>query len=248
MNFRDLHIHTVFSDGEDEPEEIVKKAIERKMNTIGFSDHSYTAFDERYCMRKAAEKEYKVEIWRLKEKYKSEIKILCGIEQDFYSEPAVGYDYIIGSVHYIRIENEYVPVDESADILRRCAKKHFSSDMYKLAEKYYQTVANVAKKTRADIIGHFDLIAKFNEIEKLFDENDERYVKSYKSAADELLKSNAVFEINTGAISRGYRTTPYPNKNIIEYIKQGGGKFILSSDSHDKDSLLYEFDKWSFLL
>ena len=31
---------------------------------------------------------------------------------------------------------------------------------------------------------------------------------------------------------------------IIKYIKERGGTFILSSDSHSKETLAYEFDRW----
>ena len=105
------------------------------------------------------------------ERYGDKIKILCGIEQDFYSEePTEGYDYVIGSVHYLRAGEAYIPVDESPELLRAAAEKHFRGDLYALIEEYYRTLARVVEKTGADIIGHFDLIAKFNEGGALFDE------------------------------------------------------------------------------
>ncbi|HAL63160.1 MAG: histidinol-phosphatase [Firmicutes bacterium] len=241
MILRDLHVHTTYCDGINTPEEMVLAAIQKGMECLGFSAHSYTFFDQSYCMTKADD--YKHEIARLKEKYKDKIKILCGVEQDFYSEePTDGYDYVIGSVHYIKIDKNYIPVDESAQILIDAANKYFGGDFYKLADTYYKTVAQIKN---ADIIGHFDLITKFNEDFCLFDENDERYEKSYKDALDALLRQDVYFEINTGAISRGYKKAPYPSKNILDYIKSGGGKTILSSDSHSIDGLLFQFEKYS---
>ena len=121
----DFHIHTTFCDGTDSAEDIVREAIRKKMKRLGFSGHSYTFFDESYCMSKSGTEEYKAEINRLKEEYRADIDILCGIEQDFYSkEPTDGYDYVIGSVHYIKKNGEYFPVDESAEILLNAAKKH----------------------------------------------------------------------------------------------------------------------------
>ena len=46
----DFHVHTVFSDGKDTPEDMVLSAIERGMTAIGFSDHSTTPCDQSYCM------------------------------------------------------------------------------------------------------------------------------------------------------------------------------------------------------
>ena len=241
MILRDLHVHTTYCDGINTPEEMVLAAIQKGMECLGFSAHSYTFFDESYCMKKA--EEYRHEIARLKEKYKDKIKILCGVEQDFYSEePTDGYDYVIGSVHYIKIDKNYIPVDESPKTLIDSVNKYFGGDFYKLADTYYKTVAQIKN---ADIIGHFDLITKFNEDFCLFDENDERYKKSYKEALDILLKQDVFFEINTGAISRGYKKTPYPSKNILDYIKSGGGKTILSSDAHSIYGLLFQFEKYS---
>ena len=57
-----------------------------------------------------------------------------------------------------------------------------------------------------------------------------------------------IAEINTGAISRGYRNEPYPSNQILEYIKSKGGYFILSSDSHSKENIAYQYDKWKGLL
>ena len=52
-----------------------------------------------------------------------------------------------------------------------------------------------------------------------------------------------VFEINSGAISRGYRTFPYPSMNILKYIAEHKGKVILSSDSHQKETIMYKFEE-----
>ena len=45
MRYSDLHTHTVFSDGANTMEEMVRAAVERNFVSIGISDHSYTAFD-----------------------------------------------------------------------------------------------------------------------------------------------------------------------------------------------------------
>ena len=249
MELFDLHVHSVFSDGRDTPRDIVISAIEKGVKTLGFSDHSYTEFDERYCIQRDKQAEYIRTINELKNEFSDKIKILCATEQDFYSTaPTSGYDYVIGSVHYVLIDGEYIPVDETADILKQAADKYFSGDILSLCEAYFENVGKVYEKTKCDIVGHFDLITKFNEQEQLFDENDPRYISAYRKAVDKIITDCKVFEINTGAISRGYRTTPYPSENIRRYIRQKGGKFILSSDSHQKETLCCEFDKFRNLL
>ena len=48
---------------------------------------------------------------------------------------------------------------------------------------------------------------------------------------------NAIFEINTGAISRGYRTTPYPSEEMIDYIARSKKPFAICSDTHSTSSI-----------
>jgi histidinol-phosphatase (PHP family) len=238
----DLHVHTTYSDGRSTPEEVVQAAIAKGMTTLGFSDHSYTHFDTAYCIPKDKIPAYRAEIEALKAQYAGQIEILCGIEQDFYSEESTeGYDYVIGSVHYVKAGGKYLPVDESRQALLRAVQEAFSGDFYALAEAYYQTVALVAEKLQPTIIGHFDLISKFNEDGKLFDETHPRYIAAWQAAADRLLKAEIPFEINTGAVSRGYRTAPYPAASIREYLANRGAQFLWSSDSHRADTLCFGF-------
>ena len=245
MERKDLHVHTTFSDGRNTPEEMVCAAIDQGLAVIGFSDHSHTAFDESWCMSPDSTVLYRAEIARLKEKYRDRITVLCGIEQDYYSEiPPAGYDYVIGSVHYIKAGEDYIPVDERAEILCAAAERYFGGDIYSLMEEYFRTVADVVRKTNADFIGHFDLVSKFNEQTPIFDERHPRYLDAWRSAADILLKTGVPFEINTGAVSRGYKTVPYPADDIREYIACRGGKFILSGDSHSVYTLCYDFEKY----
>ena len=161
--------------------------------------------------------------------------VLCGIEQDMHAPlPTSDYDYVIGSLHYVNTIDGKVPIDSSEQIFTRCAKQYFGGDYYALAESYFENVANVAEITKCDIIGHFDLISKYNENGKYFDEDHPRYVKAYTKALDRLLKAN---------VPRGGKSTVYPNKKMRDYILSTGGKFILSSDSHSKENIAFGFDE-----
>ena len=43
------------------------------------------------------------------------------------------------------------------------------------------------------------------------------------------------FEVNTGAISRGYRTTPYPQMEFLRAFKDSGFGAVITSDCHDRN-------------
>lgn len=245
MRYWDLHTHTNFSDGKNTPEEMVRAALEKNMACIGISDHSYTRMDASYCLQKEQVPEYQRIIGQLKEKYTDRIRILCGVELDACSDISTqGFDYVIGSAHHIDLGEDYVPVDWTADRLIMGAQRCFGGDIYALIEAYYRTISTFARKKGIDIIGHFDVVTKFNENDAMFDAQHPRYKKAWMDAADQLLTLDVPFEINTGAISRGYRTSPYPALPIAQYIKSRGGRFILSSDTHSTENLCYEFDKW----
>ena len=247
----DFHVHTTFSDGNNTPEEMVNAAINAGMKAIGFSDHSYTFYDERYCMKKKNIESYIETVNALKEKYAGKIEIRCGIEQDMYSDcPTDRYDYVIGSAHYVKYGDEYPSIDASfkrADGLtcvHAAAAKYENGDLYAIAEKYFETVSHIVEKTNCDIIGHFDLVSKFNEKYNLFDESSARYRDAAAAAADILIKTGRPFEINMGAMARGIKTQPYPSDFLYNYIKEHGGKFILSSDAHEIKNLCFNFDKY----
>lgn len=238
-----LHTHTKFSDGADNAENVVLSAIGMGMETLGFSEHSGLPFSTSWCMTPENREAYHKEIARLKEVYRDRLHILLGIEQDLCSGmPDYPYDYVIGSVHCIEVGEEHYMVDSSADVLLDAVKRHYQGDFYRMCRHYYEKMAQVVDRTGCDIVGHFDLITKFNEGGRLFDEQDPRYLRCAVEALDALLERDVVFEINTGAMSRGYRRTPYPSLMLLRRIAEKRGRVTLTSDSHAKETLLYSFD------
>lgn len=232
----DFHTHTTFCDGANTPEEMILAAIDRGFTAIGLSGHGYTAFDPGYCMSKKGTREYCAQIRELKEKYREKIAVYCGVEQDIFGvDPEGDFDYKIGSVHYLYVDGVYHPIDSSPEGFAQLLQDIYGGDYDALAEDYFALVGQVLEKTGADFIGHFDLITKFSERMEL------PVTKRYKAAAcaaiEKLIPYGKPFEINVGAMTRGYRSAPYPSAEILREIQKRGGQILLSGDCHSADRL-----------
>lgn len=251
------HTHTLFCDGTNTAEELIEAAIAKGFDALGFSGHCYTAYDESYCMSLEDTIKYKSEIALLQEKYQGKLNIFCGIEQDFGSdESTCNYDYIIGSVHalfptadndsadnfhgYDRSKCFYI--DWSAEETERTINELCGGDPYSMCEHYFRMVSMLPEVTGCQIIGHFDLVTKFNEKRPLFDEDHPRYVAAALDAVDKLMEKDIIFEINTGAMAKGWKTAPYPAPWILKHIAAKGGSVIINSDCHKAEALDFAFD------
>lgn len=234
-----FHTHTTFCDGKNTPEEVVLSAIEKGFTAIGFSGHGYTDFDSSYCIKDTCG--YKKEIERLKEKYKKDIQIYCGVEEDaFCPVDRSGFDYIIGSSHYLLVDGAYYPIDSGYEAFQKCLSV-MDNDVMRFAEMYYSSFCRYIQSRKPDIIGHFDLITKYDELDTSLFLCNAEYNKIAEKYITEASKSGSIFEVNTGAIARALRTSPYPSENLLYILRKVDANIILSSDSHQKDTLDFGF-------
>lgn len=232
-----VHSHSTFSDGRNTPEEMIRAALALGFHTLGFSDHGHADYDD-CSMSLAQEADYRAEIRRLREKYAEQIDVPLGYEHDWLSPANVdGYDYYIESVHYVRADGCCWSVDWTRQKLEDAMARHYGGDPYALCRDYFRTVCESIEGTGADILGHIELIMKFNEKRDLFDDSDPRYLESALACAELAARSGRLIEINTGAIARGYRTQPYPGEAMLRRIRECGGRVLLSSDCHDSGAI-----------
>ena len=222
MKPQTLHCHTTFCDGADSPAAMAAAAFAAGCGAIGFSGHSPLPGQEAWAMDPARVADYR---------------------RDCYS-PDTGpdWDYKIGSVHCLLMpDGTLLPLDESAATLASGVQRWFGGDWNALARAYYERMARVDTVTGGEIVGHFDLITKFNENMAQFDEGDPAYREAAFAALDELAGRGRIFEINTGAISRGYRTAPYPAAFLLRRLAEKGGRITFSSDTHSAGTVLYGY-------
>ena len=249
---QNLHTHSTYVDGKLSPEEMIHVAIEKGFDSLGFAEHSYVIFDEDFSLTLTDTVKYKNEINALKKKYAQDIEIFLGLEVDYFTAPGTteGLDFALGTAHHIRVKDKngmdrYVTIDQGEEDQRQLVETYFDGDYYSFSEAFYETISDIAVVTNADIIGHFDLVTKYNYNNSIFDESHPRFLNAAIGAMEKILKSCKIFEINTGTMYRFNKPEPYPSERLIRELFKRGGEVILGSDSHDGDSLGYAFDEMS---
>ena len=249
-----FHMHTTWCDGSDDPETVILSAIAKGFGTIGFSSHSSYPDDSACTIPAARLADYFAEVRALAAKHSASIKVLCGVEADYIPDStdpdrsryaAFRPDYIIGSVHYvIATDGGRVPVDHSPPLLTEGIAKHFAGDAEAYIRAYFAQVREMVARFRFDIVGHPDLVRKFNVKHPYFDEDAAWYREELALTARAIAESGKIVEVNTGAISRGWLDDAYPSAPFRAMLRADGVRFILSSDSHAADTLDCAFDRF----
>lgn len=188
-----------------------------------------------YCKGGEAIVEYKKRAAELKKEYEGKLEIFCGAEFDLYSiDPREGYDYVIGSFHYLKEEGKLVGIDRNPREVQEVVDRYFGGNGLEFARHFYEQSVELVN-IKPDIIGHFDLVTKHAKTLGLFDEDSKEYQSLAIEAVREISKTVRIFELNTGCVSRGYRESPYLAPFIVKELKRLDCQITISSDCHDKD-------------
>ncbi len=239
-----LHTHSVFSDGRSSLDELCTTAIAYGFTSLGISDHSYLDYDD-YGISENGEIEYVTAVRKCAEKYKGKLDVFCGIELDADSVCRRElYDYIIASVHALKCSDKYIAVDLSEDVLTDMINTHFNASEVDMAREYFSKFTKHIKAIKPHIVGHFDLFTKYSSIDTASSEYREVVINVLR----EIFKSCERFEVNTGAMARGYRNSPYPEDFILREILSLGGSVVVSSDCHDATKLDFAFEETIHML
>ena len=219
---------------------MTQHAISLGFHSLGFSDHSYAELFEDYSMKLGSEAAYVAEVRAISAEFAGKIKLYAGIELDVDSPvPECDFDYSIASVHGLTRGGKYYAVDNTPAELEALVREGFSGNAVDMAKAYFERVTEHVMKSKPDFVGHFDLITKFSTAP----ESDDGYITAALEAVREIARHCSTFELNTGAIARGLRTVPYPARFILDEIKARGGRIIVTSDCHYKETLTVWFDE-----
>ena len=234
-----FHTHTTLCDGRNTPGEMAKAAYDAGLVALGFSGH----MDQDVHMDWDA---YVAQIRRLQDEYRGRMDILLGVELDTLYDPACcpGAEYRIGSTHFVDLD---VPCDTAVDWtperLETLCLEAFGGNWMALVRAYYELDATTRDRTECTFVGHFDLVSKFNEGGKYFDETSREYLAPALEAMEYLVGEGVPFEVNCGAMAPGIRSQPYPRRELLRALHEMGGQILVNSDAHSADLLCCGLDE-----
>ena len=237
-----VHTHAPFCDGKSTLAEMAAAAYDAGVRYYGVSCHSHTPIpqDEGAVLPKDMAA-YRRAVLELRAAYAGRMEVLLGLEWDSQSDVTPeGFDYWIGSVHYQAGNGRFYAADWGEEHFTACRDELFGGDALAVAEGYFREVCRVAEK-KPPILGHLDLITKLNGGSRFFDEDSPRYKAAALEALHAADPAATLLEINTGGVSRGYRTAPYPALFLLREWRRMGGRIILTSDAHSADTVVYGY-------
>jgi len=229
----DYHIHTMFSDGKKDINDYVEEAVKRKIDEIGFSDHIY--FKKAVWSMDFAElPNYVNRINALRKA--SKIFIKMGLEVDFVPSKmdklmrmieGFNFDFLMGSVHFI---GDWL-IDSEKQI-----HKWRGKSVDQVYQQYFVLVQNMAKSGLFDIVGHLDLVKKFNFRPK-------RNITDLLFETVEVIKkSKMCIEVNTGGLRKPCHEV-YPSEKLMKMCFDNGLPITLGSDAHSPEEVGAGLDK-----
>jgi histidinol-phosphatase (PHP family) len=250
----DSHVHTRNShDGHDSVQAICEAAIQRGLAGVAFTDHCETYSGASVCL--AVKEALIKEVLEARDTFGASLEISMGLE---IGEPhhdialarelagGAEMDFVIGSVHRVRGEDDFYFIDyDRPDIL----------DVFR---KYYEELLELSECDCFDVMGHINY-----PLRAMSDLQRERTdLSGFDGLLDEALASLARhgrgIEANSHCLEEGSRGI-LPSPEILKAFKSAGGRIVTTgSDSHtaaqvgtgilEAETLLLEagFEKISF--
>ena len=233
----DYHNHTKLCKHADgEMHQYVEKAISLGITELAFTDHMPLPNDFDIAHR-MSEKEMDIYVeWvkQVQSRY-PEIKILFGIEADYYEGfekytvnflNNYDFDLVIMSIHFLK------NWPEGSWVFNYNFPDRSFNDIY---TEYLQTIVNGLKTGLYDVVGHLDIIKtpKQSMTQLVPDE----VIK----VMQEINNQKMVLEINTSGFRKEVEE-PYPSLDILDIVKEHKIPLCVGSDAHSPDQVGLKLD------
>lgn len=258
MIIADTHTHSEFSgDSSTTMISYIDKAIKQGLKYFCFTDH----YDLYYPEAELKDgtfgniflidlESYDKSVSLLREKFKSEISVLKGIELGLCNRALPEYedllskhqfDFVLASIHLVEGMDPYYPEFWLHHESQSGIKKYFLK-MREMLDKF----------ENFDSLSHLDYIFRY-VLDEAGNPDDRDY--AYYNYADliepvlkKVIEMDKAIEVNTG----GYRAglgVPNPQPEVLKrYLELGGNKITIGSDCHKLQHMAYSFDVCEDLL
>jgi len=241
MKWTNYHTHSQYCDGKEELSAYVEEAIKKGFPAIGFSGHAPMPFYTEWTIKQENFADYLEEVQELKVEYKDKIQVYSGLEIDYIKELTgvekfkdCKLDYTIGSVHFLGSfpNGEYFGIDHTGEKFERGLQGIFFGDIQELVIYYYRKINEMIASNPPDVIGHFDIIKKFNLNNRFFNENDNWYRDTVSECLNQVAKTGCIVEINTRGVFKKLCDDFYPSHWILQRCKQLKIPVMINGDAH----------------
>lgn len=235
----DYHMHTpLCGHAVGEPAEYARQAVAAGLEEIGFSDHAplVTYNDPRITMSLDQLPTYYEMIEKVQKEFKGKLRIKMALEADFipgYEEKTKAiladypFDYVIGSIHFIKDWGFDNPDDRAS---------WDAKDVNQVYRDYYDLLRQSAASRLFDIMGHVDLVKKFGHRATV--DMKPEIIKTAKVFKD----SGVAVEINTSGLRKPVKEI-YPSLDALKIYCQAGVPLTFGSDAHDPKDVGKDYDK-----
>lgn len=235
----DYHMHTpLCGHAVGAPAEYAQTAVEQGLEEIGFSDHApfVHMVDPTITMGMKQLPEYYRMIEDVRAQFSGNLRIKIAIEADFipgYEAKTKAiledypYDYVIGSVHFIKDWGFDNP-DE-----RALWDQHDVNQVYR---DYYALLRQCAQSGLYDIMAHTDLVKKFGH------KPSEDMTGEIQKTAQVFKECGVAVEINTSGAHKPAREM-YPALANLTIFAAAGIPLTFGSDAHDPTHVGRDFKK-----
>jgi histidinol-phosphatase (PHP family) len=248
------HMHSRYDDGQSEVMDYVRAAIDRGMTSIGTSGHAPVPFPNNYAIKLETLDDYCSDVRRAAAEFAGQIEVAMGLEVDVipgleehFARTILprGFDYFIGSVHFVGNDPDGAPweFDAGPDSFARGLEGWYGGDIRRLVEDFYAIARTAATFIPGiAIVGHMDRIKRFNYDDRYFSEDAPWYREAVEGALNAFAAGEAIVELNTA----GWRTrtnAPFPSAWICRRCHELGIRMTIDTDAHHPDHLVADHDR-----
>jgi histidinol-phosphatase (PHP family) len=140
------------------------------------------------------------------------------------------FDYVVGSVHFIR---------EGAVDMDDYSVWDSGRSVEQIWQRYFQTIGEAARSGLFDVLAHPDLVKVWGSERPLPEGDLRRY---YELALDGIADSGIAVEVSTAGLRKRVAEL-YPAPAFLEMCLEAGAPVALSSDAHRPQDIGADYDR-----